>query len=163
MCLCLANNIIRSTTSVRDELLKSKQYLAHQESATYATWENNPGRDNAHILTSNGEPAILVIVGQVAADRISVGPLGNYQTQEEKNFDASFRVECKDAKLTFSLRRPNSYPDWTQDYDTATTTIDNLQEAVSQGAAPRLWFLEKYQGNNTLRFSRNLWEKKVKS
>jgi hypothetical protein len=148
--------------STREELLKSKQYLAHEESAGYATWEKNPGRDNAHVLTKDGEPATLVIVGQVVADRMSVGPLGNFQMQEEKNFDAAFRVECKDAKLTFSLCRPNSYPDWSQDYDTATAIIDSLQEAIAQGTAPRLWFLDKHQGQNTLRFSRPLWENKVR-
>ena len=146
---------------MRAELLKCKQYLAHTESATYAAWETLPGRENAHVLAKDGEPAIFVLVGQVIADRISVGPLGNYQTQEEKNFDSSFRIDCKDAKLTFSLRRPTSYTAWTQDYDAAINTIENLQETVAQGAAPRMWFLEKKEGHTSLRFARNLWEKKV--
>jgi hypothetical protein len=160
--LRLDNRAIRPD-SVRNELLKSKQYLANEDSATYATWGKNPGRENAHVLTRNGEPAVLVVVGQIVANRISMGPLRNYQTQEEKNFDTAFRVECKDAKLTFSLRRPNSYPDWTQDYDSATATIEGLQETVAQGSAPRLWFLDKSQGHHALRFSRNLWEKKITS
>lgn len=151
-----------SVSTAHAHLLQSQQYLAHDESPKYGTWDKIAGREHAHILTKDGEPAVLVIVGQISADRISVGPLGNYQTQEEKGFDSSFRVECKDAKLVFNLRRPAAYPEWTKDYDTAICHIRMIQNAIAQGSAPRLWFLDEYQEVSTLRFVRPLWEKKVR-
>ena len=156
-----ANPPPAASASSRSDLLQCPQYLAYPESTSYASWDQLSGRDNAHHLARDGDHAILVIVGQISADRLSVGPLGNYQSQEEKYSNAAFRVECKDAKLVFTLRSPTSYPEWTADFDTAISNIETLQTAITQGTAPCMWFLDKTEATGTLRFVRNLWETKA--
>jgi hypothetical protein len=150
-----------STATLQAKLLKSKQYLAHEGSVGYASWEKFPGRDNAHTLMKDGEAAILVVVGQILTDRLAMGPLGTFQIQEEKQFDSGFRIECKDTKISFFLGRPTSHENWAQDFDMAIKNVTAIQEKVAVGTAPRLWFLDKNQQSATLKFGRNLWEKKV--
>jgi len=114
-------------------LLKSKQYLTHSESATYASWESIPDRDNVHVLAKEGEPAILVVIGQVIADRLAVRPLGSYQNQKDKEYKTGYHIDCKDVRITFSLQRPSSYPEWVEDYNIALSKIEDLQEKLPTG------------------------------
>ena len=67
-----------------------------------------------------------------------------------------FCIDCKDAKLIFTLHRPTFYSEWAADYDATINRIENFQSTAAHGSAPCQWFLDKSDNPRTLRFSRNL-------
>jgi hypothetical protein len=114
---------------------------------------------------ADGQPATVIIVGQVVTDKLAVSPLGNFQSQEEKQQrynDSEPRKDssCLNSKLVIVIRRP-TVPVWRADYDTAVARLDGLQENVAVGSAPRQYLLDKDHKPPQVRLTFPLWEKKV--
>ncbi len=160
-------NFSRSLTDIHSSLLNLPAYAAHEDFGSYAHWAQIDGRDTANQLIDNdGKPASIVVIGQVMQDRLAVGPLGNYQIQEDKRShdgNSFGKVTCKDAKIQLFLRRPTAFPEWIAEYDTAATRFSCLQETVATSPAPRQWFLEKTQNSYIMKFNHVLWDKKVRN
>jgi hypothetical protein len=153
--------------SKRNALLESWQYIANPEFSSYAHWDPINATSN-ELRDPDGNPASIVIVGQVVTDKLAVDPLGNFQSQGERqqryqdssNYTRD-SISCVNSKLVIVLRRPTASL-WRADYDTATARLDALQEKVAKPSAPRQHLLDKDQDPPFLRISFPLWDKKVK-
>jgi len=101
-------------------------------------------------------------VGQVFTDKLSVEPLGNFQSRHQRNYqDQDSGMKCSSAKLVIVLKRPASAT-WHGDFNTAITRFVGLEKAVAKKKAQRLWFVDEEQDPPTLQFSFPLWEEKVR-
>jgi hypothetical protein len=154
----------------RDNLLQSWQYAAHSDFTLYAHWESISATSN-ELRDKDGHPASLVVVGQVVLDKSSVGPLGNFETQEERQqrtyqdseqsrYSQRDPKKCANAKLVIVLRRPTNRL-WSADFDTAILRFNNFEKAVAKPNGQRLWFVNNEQSPPTIRFTFPLWDKKV--
>jgi hypothetical protein len=150
-------------TTKRDALYSSWQYIANPEFTTYAHWESINATSN-ELRDPDCNPATIVIVGQVVTDKLAVDPLGNFQSQEERQQryqDSDTRNKtCINAKQVIVLRRPKASL-WKPDYDAATARLHDLQEKVAKPNAPRQHLLDKDQDPPFVRVSFPLWDKKV--
>jgi hypothetical protein len=155
-------------TAKRDALIESWQYIACNDFSSYAHWSPINATSN-ELRDPDDNPATIVIVGQVVTDKLTVDPLGNYQSQTDKqqryqNSDSKNTRDysCVNAKQVIVMRRPTPSL-WKSDYDTATGKLDALQEKVAKTKAPRQHLLDKDQDPPFVRVSFPLWEKKVDS
>jgi len=127
---------------------------------------NSLGRDGADVLNDHdGTPAILTIIGEIVNDKLIVGPLGNFQSQEDK-FRSDNNMTCDQAKLVIVIRAPSrsDHLNWAEDYEGAMKNLKNVQETVakSKANAPQQYFLDfKTDDIPTTHFTHVLWEKKV--
>ena len=147
----------------RNALLDSWQYIANPDFMTYAHWESINATSNK-LRDSNGNPATIVIVGQIVTDKLAVDLLGNFQSQEERQQryqDSEARNKtCLNAKQVLVLRCPKASL-WRPDYEIATERLSDLQEKVAKTNAPRQHLLDKDQDPPFVRVSFPLWDKKV--
>jgi hypothetical protein len=153
-----------SESSDRDKLLESWQYIAGPEFQSYAHWESITPTSN-ELTDAEGQPATIIIVGQVVTDKLAVYPLGNFQIQEEKQQryqdpDTNKDSSCLNSKMVIVIRRPTA-PLWRPDYDNAVSRLNTLQEKVAKGSAPRQHLLLKDHEPPFVRVTFPLWEKKV--
>jgi hypothetical protein len=150
----------REPLSEHDLLLQSSQYVAHPNFDSYARWESMNTTSN-ELRTVDGNPAMIVIVGQVFAEKLSVQPLGNFQTRQQRNYqDVDSGMKCSNTKLVVVLKHPVS-PAWHADFITAIKHFDKLEKAVAKNKGQRQWFIDAKQEPPTLQFSFPLWEEKV--
>lgn len=151
--------------SYHEIISSTKAYCAHDDLIKNTQW-NSLGRDGADVLNDrDGTPAILTIIGEIVNDKLIVGPLGNFQSQEDK-FKSDNKMTCDQAKLVVVIRSPSrsDHPNWAGDYEGATKNLKDIQETVAKSKpnAPRQYFLDFKTGNvPTTRFTHILWEKKV--
>jgi len=145
----------------------AKTYCAYSDLNKTIQWQSL-GREGADVLVdSDGKPAALTIVGAVVNDKLIAGPLGNFQSQEDKPSKFDNKMHCDQAKLVVVIGMPSrsEHPNWAQDFESATKNLKEIQEAVVKlkPNAPRLHFLDfKAAGDlATARFTHALWEKKV--
>ena len=151
-------------------MLESWQYIANPDFPSYAHWEPITATSN-ELRNAEDEPATLTIVGQTVMEKLAVDPLGNFQSQEEKqlryqdsdtrHYNSRDPPNCLNAKLVIVIRRPTA-PGWKVDYDAATSRLDDLQEKIAKGSAPRQYLLDKDHNPPFVRLSFPLWEKKVR-
>jgi hypothetical protein len=148
--------------SKQKALLDSWQYLGSHEFTTYAHWEAINPMSN-ELRDPDGNPATIVIVGQVVTEKLAVDPLGNFQSQEERQQryqDSDSRNKtCLNAKQVMVLCCPKASI-WHSDYETSTMHLNDLQEKVAKPNAPRQHLLDKEQEPPFVRLSFPLWEKK---
>jgi len=123
------------------------------------------------LRNADNEPATLTIVGQTVMEKLPVNPLGNFQSQEEqqlwyqdsdtRNYNSCDPQNCLNAKLVIVIQHPTA-PGWKVDYDAATSRLDDLQEKIAKGSAPRQYLLDKDHNPPFIQLSFPLWEKKVR-
>jgi len=99
-------------------------------------------------------------------DKLIAGPLGNFQSQEDKPSKFDNKMHCDQAKLVVVIGMPSrsEHPSWAQDFELATKNLKEIQETIvkSKPNAPHLHFLDFKAGDlATARFTHALWEKKV--
>jgi hypothetical protein len=87
--------------------------VAHTDFTSYAHW-NSISTTSHELHDKDGNLASIIIVGQVVLQKSSVGPLGNFETQEEKQqrsyqdaeqsrFQQHDNKKCVNAKLVLVL------------------------------------------------------------
>jgi hypothetical protein len=108
---------------------------------------------------------MMIIVGQIVMDKLADQPLGNFQSQEEKqqcytDYEGKKDANCLTSKLVIVLHQPTSQL-WKTDYDTAVSCLDALQEDVAKNSAPRQYLLDKDHKPPYVRLTFPLWEKEV--
>lgn len=99
----------------------------------------------------DGLPSLahLIVVGVVSDDRPHLADLGNL---------SDYTKNLQDVKLQFTLRRPNGYIDFEDDFDIAIKRLRTLQNLIARPESPQSWFI-LHDGN--LRFVHRLFHQKV--
>ncbi|KAJ2915796.1 hypothetical protein MD484_g4609, partial [Candolleomyces efflorescens] len=134
-------------SAVRAACVQRSDYLAMmdpQRIAEHLLWKENLAANNSDILcTPDGNPACLMAVGVVAADRPQLEPLGNYRPQ----FEAPF----SDAKLMFTLANPSEFDrQLGADFDRMVHNLTVLQHLGGKSKA-HLYLLTKHRDRMAVR------------
>lgn len=99
------------------------------------------------------EPAYIIAVATVSADKLYVKSHGNY-TQ-------SFQMKLGSAKMQLTLKRPENSL-YTSDFDSLLGNLEKVQDAVKSGSYPEQYLIIKDEkGNKSIRLSYPLFEPKV--
>lgn len=99
------------------------------------------------------EPAYVMAVGTVSADKLYVKPHGNY-TQ-------SFQMKLGSAKMQLTLKRPEGTI-YAANFDTLLSNLEGVQDAVKTSTYPQQYLIiHDDKGKKGIRLSYPLFEPKV--
>lgn len=99
------------------------------------------------------EPAYIMAVATISADKLYVKSQGNY-TQ-------SFQMKLGSAKMQLTLKRPEDTI-YAADFDTLLANLEKVQDAVKTSTYPQQYLIiQDDKGNKCIRLSYSLFEPKV--
>ena len=145
--------MLDTLTPYRSRLLQSKYYAAGPVFIENTQWQHEY---NGHVLSdvSTGGNLVGAIVGRVLKNRLSCGPNGNYV-----NATSDF-LTLATSKYGLQLGRPIGTP-FELDYDKVLENVGILQAQVAS-TNERLNFVATDGGDRILRFSRKVFQKRVR-
>ena len=132
-------------------LLRSSSYGASPVFISGVGWQDE---NWGHVVVNKTtkEKMVISVVGRILNLRLFVTPNGNYTSDRYGDFSA--------AKFHFLLAKPIDTP-FDNDFDIVLEHLEKIQSEVAS-TPNRLNLIVPGAGSNNLRFTRNVFEKRVR-
>ncbi|KIK91579.1 hypothetical protein PAXRUDRAFT_149183 [Paxillus rubicundulus Ve08.2h10] len=140
-----------NSTQYRETVACKTNYAARPSLANNLEWRPD-GMGHAVFQKDEDDPFTTIVIGKVVDYRLNAGPGGTF-------LNPDFGPIQK-AKYQFYLTRPVDAA-FREDFDRTYAFLDGLQNTITKGQNKKNMLINE-AGGKMIRFSRNIFEKRVK-